>query len=274
MSTRRLRKEFTFLDDHHCVRDGLVGIHSTALTDTDFRHWHAQGGGAVVWSPFSNLWLYGDTTDIVSARRHGLRVCLGSDWTPSGTRNVLGELKVATRWNRVALDGELEPEDLVELVTANPGDTLAGPWGVPVGRLVEGGLADLACFTQVRDDPWRTVLAATERHVQLVIVGGRPIYGNKTLLERAGVTGAEPITVAGVKRAVVMDLPEDAAADRARPPRRSDEVVAARACRSSTPSGRTPARPCARRATRARSASNRCSSFPTSPVRTAAKHVR
>ena len=50
-----------------------------------------------MWSPFSNLWLYGDTTDVSSARRHGLRVCLGSDWTPSGTRNLLGELKVATR---------------------------------------------------------------------------------------------------------------------------------------------------------------------------------
>ena len=112
-----------------------------------------QGGGAVVWSPFSNLWLYGGTTDIVNARRRGLRVCLGSDWTPSGTRNVLGELKVATRWNRVALAGALDPEDLVELVTANPGDTLAGPWGVPVGRLVEGGLADLACFTNVRRRP-------------------------------------------------------------------------------------------------------------------------
>ncbi len=203
-----LREEFTLLDDHHCVRDGLVGIHSTALTDADFRHWHAQGGGSVVWSPFSNLWLYGGTTDIVNARRRGLRVCLGSDWTPSGTRNVLGELKVATRWNRVALAGALDPEDLVELVTANPGDTLAGPWGVPVGRLVEGGLADLACFTNTRDDPWRSVLAATERHVQLVIVGGRPVYGNRSLLERAGVRGAEPITVAGIRRAVVMDLPE------------------------------------------------------------------
>ncbi|MGH8978301.1 MAG: amidohydrolase family protein [Acidimicrobiia bacterium] len=203
-----LRDEFTYLDDHQCVRDGLVGIHSTGLVDDDFRKWGQQGGGSVVWSPFSNLWLYGGTTDIVSARRRGLRVCLGSDWTPSGTRNVLGELKVAARWNRVALAGELDPEDLVELVTANPGDTLSGPWGVPVGRIVEGGLADLACFARVREDPWRAVLAATERHVQLVIVGGRPVYGNRKLLERAGVRGAESITVAGVKRALVMDLPE------------------------------------------------------------------
>jgi 5-methylthioadenosine/S-adenosylhomocysteine deaminase len=204
-----LQKEFQFLDDHGCVRDGLVGIHSTALTDDDFRVWKQRGSGAIVWSPFSNLWLYGDTTDVLSARRRGLRVCLGSDWTPSGTRNVLGELKVATRWNRVALDGALEPADLVELVTANPGDTLARPWQAPVGRLVEGALADLACFAPVRADPWQTVLTATERHVRLVVVGGRPVYGNRALLERAGVQRAESITVAGVRRGVVMDLPDE-----------------------------------------------------------------
>ena len=150
-----LREEFTLLEQHHCVRDGLVGIHSTALADADFLAWKRKGGGAVVWSPFSNIWLYGDTTDVLSARRHGLRLCLGSDWTPSGTRNLLGELKVASRWNRVALAGALDPADLVELATANPGDTLAGPWAVPVGRLIEGALADLACFANVHPDPWR-----------------------------------------------------------------------------------------------------------------------
>ena len=204
-----LRSEFELLDDHGCVRDGLIGIHSTALADDDFARWKGQGGGAIVWSPFSNLWLYGGTTDVVSARKRGLRVCLGSDWTPSGTRNVLGELKVAQRWNRTALDSAFDPEELVEMVTANPGDTLARPWGAPVGRLVEGALADLACFTAVHDDPWRTVLAATERNVRLVIVGGRPVYGNRSLLVRAGAKSAESITVAGVRRAIVMDLPEE-----------------------------------------------------------------
>jgi cytosine/adenosine deaminase-related metal-dependent hydrolase len=204
-----LRDEFTFLDGHHCVRDGLVGIHSTALTDADFVKWKRRGGGSVVWSPFSNLWLYGDTTDVLSARRHGLRVCLGSDWTPSGTRNLLGELKVAARWNRQALASALEPADLLELATANPGDTLAHTWGVPVGRLVEGALADVACFARIRDDPWRAVLAASERHVRLVVVGGRPVYGNRALLARAGVKDAEAITVAGIRRGVVMELPAD-----------------------------------------------------------------
>ena len=64
-----LRKEFTLLDDHGCVGDGLIGIHSTALDRRRLtRRGSAAGGGAVVWSPFSNLWLYGGTTDVARAR--------------------------------------------------------------------------------------------------------------------------------------------------------------------------------------------------------------
>jgi hypothetical protein len=147
-----------------------------------------------------------------SARRvrtAGLRVCLGSDWTPSGTRNVLGELKIAATWNEQSLGRELTDEDLVEMATANPGDTLARAWGTQVGRLVPGALADVAVFANVDDDPWHTVLHATERHVRLVIVGGRPAYGNHSRLEAAGVADAEPVTVAGVRRGLVMSLPEE-----------------------------------------------------------------
>jgi cytosine/adenosine deaminase-related metal-dependent hydrolase len=204
-----LRKEFTLLHDHGCVGGGLIGIHSTALTAADYAAWQAAGGGAVVWSPLSNLWLYGGTTDVLAARAAGLRVCLGSDWTPSGTRNVLGELKVAATWNEQSLGGALTDADLVEMATANPGDTLARAWGTQVGRLVPGALADVAVFANVEDDPWGTVLQATERHVRLVIVGGRPAYGNLALLEAAGVTDAEPVTVAGVRRGLVMNLPDE-----------------------------------------------------------------
>jgi cytosine/adenosine deaminase-related metal-dependent hydrolase len=205
----KLRDEFTFLSDHGCVGDGLIGIHSTALTAADFAAWSRSGGGAIVWSPFSNLWLYGGTTDVLSARSVGLRVCLGSDWTPSGSRNVLGELKVAASWNNGALGGALDDADIVEMVTANPGDTLARAWGVQVGRLVPGALADIAVFSRRHGDPWRAVLRATERHVRLVVVGGRPAYGNPALLRAAGVRSAESISVLGITRGIVMALDDE-----------------------------------------------------------------
>jgi len=206
----KLRSEYQLLRSHDCVGAGLIGIHSTALTSADFADWATVGAGSIVWSPFSNLWLYGGTSDVLTARAAGIKVCLGSDWTPSGTRNVLGELKIAATWNAASLGGALSNEDLVEMATANPGDTLARPWGVQVGRLVPGALADIAVFARsVADDPWRNVLEADERHVQFVMVGGRPAYGNRSLLAAAGVTDIESITVAGIRRGIVMELPDE-----------------------------------------------------------------
>ncbi len=223
-----LRREFDALRDAGCVGDGLIGIHSTALAADDFREWESLGAGAIVWSPFSNLWLYGGTTDVMAARAAGLRVCLGSDWTPSGTRNVLGELKIAAAWNDESLDGVLSDADLVEMATANPGDTLAMPWGVAVGRLEPGALADIAVFGHVADDPWRNVLTATERNVRLVIVGGRPAYGTTSLLRAGGRHRHRSDHGGGPAPGRRHAPPRRAAAGRARHPTGGHEVVGRR----------------------------------------------
>jgi cytosine/adenosine deaminase-related metal-dependent hydrolase len=75
----KLRSEYELLRTHDCVGRGLIGIHSTALSAADFDDWADRGAGAIVWSPFSNLWLYGGTSDVLAARAAGIRVCLGSD---------------------------------------------------------------------------------------------------------------------------------------------------------------------------------------------------
>ena len=117
-----------------------------------------------MWSPFSNIWLYGDTTDVLAARRHGALVCLGSDWAPSGTKNLLGELKVAALWNDEALAGALDARELGQMATANAGDALARCWGVDIGRLRPGAHADVLVTTNrvgPREDPTRTSSAST-----------------------------------------------------------------------------------------------------------------
>ena len=104
-----LVREYTALHDHGCVGAHLVGIHCTALGDDQFGDWQSQAG-TIVWSPFSNLWLYHDTTKVDHAAEHGLRICLGADWSPSGSKSLLGELKVADLWNRHHLANAFTPK--------------------------------------------------------------------------------------------------------------------------------------------------------------------
>ena len=178
--------EFTDLDSGDCLQPGLIGVHATALTGPDFDHWRAQVQAVdgerrptIVWSPFSNLWLYHRSTDVVDAHERGVRITLGSDWAPSGTKHVLGELKVADLLNRTVFGGHFSDRELCEMVTANPGDALAVAWGPQVGRLAAGSAADLVVCQRRRDDPFRNLIEATERDIRLVVVRGTPFYGTR-----------------------------------------------------------------------------------------------
>jgi 5-methylthioadenosine/S-adenosylhomocysteine deaminase len=66
------------------ITDNLIGIHCLALTAADFKTF-GKHGGSMVWSPLSNLLLYGQTADVGEALDAGVPVALGSDWAPSGS---------------------------------------------------------------------------------------------------------------------------------------------------------------------------------------------
>src|ERR1700736_4187980 len=98
-----------------------------------------ENRASVVWSPLSNLLLYGGTTDIRAARAAGLDVALGSDWSPSGSKNLLNELKVAKIANDV-LDIGLADRDIVAMVTSTPARIVK--WDGLVGSVSAGKRAD------------------------------------------------------------------------------------------------------------------------------------
>lgn len=194
-------REFDELDSAQCLQRGLVAVHTGALDATHYARWRSVVGppagspvGTVVWSPFSNLWLYGETTDVPAAHSAGISVCLGTDWGPSGTRNLLGELKVA-RLHGDANGWGLTDHDLVRMVTSAPGDALARAWQSPIGRLVPGALGDLVVVARRTDDPWTNLVTAREQDVQLVVVDSLPRWGTTALMAAAGATASSTTSV-------------------------------------------------------------------------------
>jgi 5-methylthioadenosine/S-adenosylhomocysteine deaminase len=200
-------REFHDAQTAGCLQERFIAVHCNAVEPTAFASWRKQG--AVVWSPFSNLWLYGSTTDVPAVIEAGLTPCLGSDWGPSGTRSVLGELKVA----RLVSDARgwgLSDSDLVRMVTTNPGDVLARPWKRQTGRLQPGAVADVLVLRAApRSDPFRALVGARERDVDLVVVGGHAEYGKPALMEAAGSTVTTLLEVDGEARALVLTRPDD-----------------------------------------------------------------
>jgi cytosine/adenosine deaminase-related metal-dependent hydrolase len=56
-----------------------------------------QRGSSVIWSPRSNVDLYGNTAPVTLLDRAGVMVALGTDWILSGSMNLLRELRCASR---------------------------------------------------------------------------------------------------------------------------------------------------------------------------------
>jgi 5-methylthioadenosine/S-adenosylhomocysteine deaminase len=207
-------QEFDDVATANCLRERLIAVHLNAVGEEAFQRWDQRarlagdpGPGAVVWSPFSNLWLYGTTTDLLAARGHNVTVCLGSDWGPSGTKNLLGELKVARLWSEQENLG-LTAFELAQMVTSSPGDALARCWSKQVGRLMPGALADVAVMLARHADPWENLVTAREEDVLLVIVGGRARYGTKALMDRCGVTLTTSVGIGSQARRVQLVDPD------------------------------------------------------------------
>ncbi len=206
----KLAGEYDKLREQGCLQPTLGAIHCTALELANYEQWSAAGG-SVIWSPFSNLWLYRATTHVDQAKQAGIRVCLGADWSPSGSKNLLGELKVADMWNRGQLKKAFTDQELCEMATCNPADALG--WGDRLGRLKPGLHGDVLVIGDKGGDPYRNLIASTERDVLLVMINGQPFYGTKGLISAAGAQHAESIKVGGLERSIVLIYPEVRDAD-------------------------------------------------------------
>lgn len=205
----RVLSDYADLQQSDGLLPTLIAIHCCAVDAAAWSKWGAAEAGGVVWSPLSNLVLYGETTLIDDARARGVAVCLGSDWGPSGTKNLLGEMKVA----RIAAEHfgyAITDADIVEMVTSNPGRLLERCWKRPVGRLVPGGFADVAVIRgHGRGSAWKRMVSATEHDVALVVVGGVPRYGDEELMRFEGAAPAFTATIGGRKRRVALPDPVD-----------------------------------------------------------------
>ena len=174
-------------DARWAITRSLGGIHCCGLQDTDYGE-YARRGGTMIWSPFSNLLLYGRTADIARAKQEGTLMALGSDWSPTGSKNLLAELKVA-RLTSDEAGGVFRSRDLVAMATINAARLLR--WDRVLGSLEVGKRADLVIVDGRQADPYDQLIEARESTVTLVVINGVPRYGTRRLMggdEAAGET--------------------------------------------------------------------------------------
>jgi hypothetical protein len=201
------RNELVCTNDQHTSYDLMEPptalIHGIAALASDVEPLRADQT-RLIWSPRSNISLYGNTAPVTLYDALGVPIALGTDWVVSGSMNLLRELKCADSFNTTYLAKHFSDGDLWRMVTYNA----AWSAGVSdfVGALKPGYAADITIFDGATSKDYRAVIDAGVEDVVLVLRGGTVLYGDDALVADPAIGGqaCETLDTCGrAKRACV-----------------------------------------------------------------------
>jgi len=162
--------------------DHSLLIHALGLSPADAR-WAHDHELSVVWSPRSNLALYGQTAPVIRYDSLGVNLLLGTDWTPTGSASLPEELRFAAAYNQTHLNGHFFDRQLWQMVTLNAARALQ--LDAQMGALVVGRWGDVVLYGDCNfPTPYQAVIQAVPATTQLVLRAGQPLYGDADLLQR------------------------------------------------------------------------------------------
>jgi cytosine/adenosine deaminase-related metal-dependent hydrolase len=164
------RAEIDALESLGCVRPNTVLVHGVGIDEQGARRVLSRGG-ALVWCPSSNHFLFERTADVRTFDTAN-RVALGTDSRLSGEGDLLDELRAARE------TGQLTPERLVRSVTSNAAAMFRLR---DAGRLAVGRPADLIVLRRRDADPFASVVSSRRTDVRLTMIGGAPLCGDHAM---------------------------------------------------------------------------------------------
>src|SRR6202035_5397348 len=107
------------------------------------------------------------TLDLKAVKAAKMPLEIGCDWSPSGSKNLLQELKVA-RWVADEQKAGLTDPALVSCVTSTPAAILG--WAPYVGTLTENAFADILVLDGTEGEPYEQLIKARETDIRLVFI--------------------------------------------------------------------------------------------------------
>ena len=183
--------EFTCLSGqpgNDLIESNTAVIHGIGLRPSDIQEM-ADVGAKLVWSPRSNIDLYGVTADVLAYHHQGVGIALGTDWSASGSMNVMRELACAAYLNENHYDNAFSDYELWMMSTYWAAASQGA--GTQIGLLAPGYVADVAIFDGSENAGYRAIIDGQPSGVQLVMRGGTPLFGAAEVIE--GLVGADDL---------------------------------------------------------------------------------
>jgi cytosine/adenosine deaminase-related metal-dependent hydrolase len=184
--------------DHDLIQRNVAVIHGVAVKPADIKQYR-DDGSILIWSPRSNVSLYGNTAPIGEYARLGVPITLGTDWLPSGSMNFSRELKCADDLNQKYFGKVLTDRQLWQAVTINA--AFATGTQNTIGQLKAGWVADIAIFDASKGSTgYRAVIDAGVEDTLLVLRGGQTMYGDSEIVSEIGDSDCEDLPVCKITK--------------------------------------------------------------------------
>ena len=162
------------------VASNTAIIHGIGVRPSNIREM-ADVGAKLVWSPRSNIDLYGITADVLAYHHQGVGIALGTDWSASGSMNVMRELACADYLNQNYLGEAFSDFELWMMSTYWAAASQGA--GSQIGLLAPGYVADVAIFDGSEHPAYRAIIEGEPSDVQLVMRAGTPLFGDAAVIE-------------------------------------------------------------------------------------------
>jgi cytosine/adenosine deaminase-related metal-dependent hydrolase len=164
--------------NNHCLL-----IHCIALSDEDIEA-IAKAGASVSWCGFSNMFMFNVTAKVKKMLKAGVNVTIGTDSSATGSANLLAELKFDRELYRKMYGEDLPAKKMFEMITINAAKAF---WMQDrIGSLETGKLADILVLKGNKDDPYENLVEASMKDIELLVLEGKPIYGELRFLDIFG----------------------------------------------------------------------------------------
>jgi len=169
------RSEFAELKKRDLLRRNTLMIHGIAFQKQEIEE-IAKVGASVCWCPSSNMYLIGQTFDVEHALKVGANVCIGTDSTMSGGINLIDEFLAA----RSSLP-QLPASTLYRMCTENAVYALMLP--ARYASINPQNCSNLLLIDKIDNDPFENLLHIEAENIRLLLVDGKPRYGDSDWLD-------------------------------------------------------------------------------------------
>ncbi len=170
----------------------------------------ADNNASIIWSPRSNVSLYGNTAPVTMYHNQGINIAMGTDWVLSGSANMVREMACADYMNKKHYGSFFKPSDIWRMATEN--GAIALEVDDKIGFLKTGFIGDIAIYALnggASDDNvetyFQSIIDSTPDEVVLILRSGEMVFGDSDILSAAKVKNCESMgDVCGSSKTICM----------------------------------------------------------------------